>query len=131
MTESTTIKTGGALRRPITVLIGLAIAALFIVALAACGDDPTPTPVPPTATPTAEAPAESAPPTAEAPAEMPEPEPAPVPDGVKTGGTITVTLVSENNTLDPLFTLGTADTLITQQMYDNLLMIQPDLSHEA
>ena len=49
-------------------------------------------------------------------------------DEVKTGGTLTVTLVSENNTLDPPFTLGTADTLITQQMYDNLLMIQPDLS---
>ena len=47
---------------------------------------------------------------------------------IKTGGTLTVTLVSENNTLDPPVTLGTADTLITQQMYDNLLMIQPDLS---
>lgn len=49
-------------------------------------------------------------------------------DGIKTGGSLTVTLVSENNTLDPPVTLGTADTLITQQMYDNLLMIQPDLS---
>ena len=49
-------------------------------------------------------------------------------DGIKTGGSLTVTLVSENNTLDPPVTLGTADTLITQQIYDNLLMIQPDLS---
>ena len=124
MTGTTAIKNGGALRRLTVSLMGLAIAALFIVALGACGDDPTPTPVPPTPTPAPEAPQEADSPTAEAPAEMPDP----IPEGVKTGGTLTVTLVSENNTLDPPVTLGTADTLITQQIYDNLLMIQPDLS---
>ena len=106
MTGTTAIKTGGAFRRLTAQFIGLAIATLAIIALAACGDDPTPTPtaVPPTPTPAPEASQEGAPPTAEAPAEMPDP----IPEGVKTGGRLTVTLVSENNTLDPAWSLGTA-----------------------
>ena len=46
----------------------------------------------------------------------------------KYGGTLRVTLFSDNTTLDPPLLLSTTDIITTQTVYDNLVMIQPDLS---
>ena len=44
----------------------------------------------------------------------------------KRGGKLTMTIVAEYLTLDPPLQLTQVDIAITQQLYDNLLMIQPD-----
>ena len=46
----------------------------------------------------------------------------------KRGGTLTMTIVAEHKTLDPPFHGGQVDISISQSLYDNLLMIQPDFS---
>ena len=46
----------------------------------------------------------------------------------KRGGTLKIAIIADHNTLDPPIHLSTFDIVITQQLYDNLLMIQPDLS---
>ena len=46
----------------------------------------------------------------------------------KYGGTLKATLFADNTTLDPIYTTSTTDILITQNTYDNLVLIQPDLS---
>ena len=46
----------------------------------------------------------------------------------KYGGTLTMTMVKNTGTLDPIYFLTIVDAAITQSTYDNLLMIQPDLS---
>ena len=48
--------------------------------------------------------------------------------GPKYGGTLIVTLAPNLVGLDPIFITGEVGIVINQQVYDNLLMIQPDLS---
>ena len=48
--------------------------------------------------------------------------------GPKYGGTLVFAMVADHVTLDPPIHLSTVDIAITQSLYDNLLMIQPDLS---
>ena len=50
-----------------------------------------------------------------------------VTDGIY-GGTLTMAMVADGGTLDPATTGTVNTTAITQATYDNLLMIQPDLS---
>ena len=49
-------------------------------------------------------------------------------DGPKYGGRLTVTVFPSSGSLDPPFMIGEVDLIVTQQVYDNLLMIQPDFS---
>ncbi len=49
-------------------------------------------------------------------------------DEPKRGGTLVFAMAPNSVTLDPPFQLGDPDLAITQATYDNLLMIQPDLS---
>ena len=44
----------------------------------------------------------------------------------KYGGTLTMTMVADFGSMDPAFTSSQVDLIITQSLYDNLLMIQPD-----
>ena len=44
------------------------------------------------------------------------------------GGTLTVTTFGTHTTLDPPFQVTQSDIIVTQHTYDNLVMIQPDLS---
>ena len=46
----------------------------------------------------------------------------------KYGGTLRVGSIADSASLDPAIGIATPDVLIHQQVYDNLLMIQPDLS---
>ncbi len=46
----------------------------------------------------------------------------------KYGGTLKATLFADNTTLDPIYTTSTTDIFITINTYDNLVLIQPDLS---
>ena len=46
----------------------------------------------------------------------------------KYGGTLKATLFADNTTLDPIYTVSTTDIFITMNTYDNLVLIQPDLS---
>ena len=54
-------------------------------------------------------------------------EEAAQPGGPKYGGTLTMGIVANHATLDPLLVQTDLDLTITQATYDNLLMIQPDL----
>lgn len=71
-----------------------------------------------------------------APAALAPAVPSPVPataatapsGGPKYGGTLRVTLFSDNTTLDPPMQLSTNDIITTQSTYDNLVMVQPDLT---
>ena len=85
-------------------LILLAIALISVLFVVSCGDDEA-TAVPGAGVAEAEA------------AKAGEP---------KRGGKLTMAIVSDFQTLDPVLQLTTADVAITQQLYDNLLMIQPD-----
>ncbi len=49
-------------------------------------------------------------------------------DTPKYGGTLTMAIVKNTGTLDPIYFLTIVDAAITQSTYDNLLMIQPDLT---
>ena len=44
------------------------------------------------------------------------------------GGTLTVTTFGTHTTLDPPFQVTQSDIIVTQHTYDNLVMIQSDLS---
>jgi peptide/nickel transport system substrate-binding protein len=44
------------------------------------------------------------------------------------GGTLTVTTFGTHTSLDPPFQVTQSDIIVTQHTYDNLVMIQPDLS---
>ena len=44
----------------------------------------------------------------------------------KYGGTLTMTMVADFGSMDPAFTSSQVDLIITQSLYDNLVMIQPD-----
>ena len=46
----------------------------------------------------------------------------------KRGGSLRIAMVADHKTLDPAIQGSAPDNVITQQVYDNLLMIQPDLS---
>jgi len=46
----------------------------------------------------------------------------------KYGGSLTVTMHADNDTLDPALVINLPDIAITQSVYDNLVLIQPDLS---
>ena len=48
--------------------------------------------------------------------------------GPKYGGTLTMATQAESFSLDPLFGYSAVDVIIHQALYDNLLMVQPDLS---
>ena len=76
---------------------------------------------------------------AQVPEAVEETEAAPVPEVVeaveaadegqpKRGGTLKFAMFPNEVTLDPPLMLGETDVAITQQVYDNLLMIQPDLT---
>ncbi|MBI4203061.1 MAG: ABC transporter substrate-binding protein [Chloroflexi bacterium] len=80
--------------------------ALLLAALAAC------TRAAPTATPTGDGQA-----TATA-----------TQTGPKTGGSLRVALPVNTNTLDPALSLSTVDIVTTLQLYDNLVLRQPDQS---
>jgi peptide/nickel transport system substrate-binding protein len=49
-------------------------------------------------------------------------------DEVKRGGTLKATTFGTHTTLDPPFQVTQTDILITQHTYDNLVMIQPDMT---
>ena len=55
-------------------------------------------------------------------------EEAAQPGGPKYGGTLIMGIVANHATLDPLLVQTDLDLAITQATYDNLLMIQPDLT---
>ncbi|MBI4339824.1 MAG: ABC transporter substrate-binding protein [Chloroflexi bacterium] len=81
-----------------------AVAALLLAVVACSGGKGTPTPSPsgtgPASTPTQ--------------------------SGARTGGTLRVALPVNTNTLDPALSLSTTDVVTTLQLYDNLVLIQPD-----
>ena len=93
------------------------LAALLLVLALACGSSATSTTAAPAAAEVAQV--------AEATA---VPEVAMVEGGPKYGGTMTVAMVADHVTLDPPLTTAVVDIAITQNTYDNLLMIQPDSS---
>ena len=51
-------------------------------------------------------------------------------EAAKYGGTLTLAVSADSFTLDPAFDWAIPDIFITQATYDNLLMIQPDLSYK-
>ena len=61
-------------------------------------------------------------------APSPTPRPATTTGEPKYGGTLTMALMADHQTLDPPLHLSVVDIAITQATYDNLLMIQPDFS---
>ena len=93
------------------------LAALLLVLALACGSSATST----TAVPAVSEVAQVAEATAVAEVAMVEGAP-------KYGGTLTVAMVADHVTLDPPLTTSVVDIAITQNIYDNLLMIQPDSS---
>ncbi len=103
-------------KRLIWLFVAGAAVAIFSVA---CSDDSTEPESP--AAPAPAAPAAPAPAAEAAPA-------APAPGEPKYGGSLKFTMFASTQTLDPPFLLATADIQITQIVYDNLIMIQPDLS---
>ena len=124
--------------RPFLILLAVALASILFVM--ACGDSAEPTAVAHTASAeAAEAAglaaavelaegeeAEGAQPVEVAAAEVSE-EAAQL-EVPKYGGRLTLATSSDSYTLDPALWWAIADAFITQATYDNLLMIQPDLS---
>ena len=106
-------------------LIMLAVALALAVLGVACGSSATST----TAATAAQVPAATAVPEVAQVAEATAvPEVAMVEGGPKYGGTLTVAMVADHVTLDPPLHTSVVDIAITQNTYDNLLMIQPDSS---
>ena len=70
----------------------------------------------------------AAPATTAAAAAAPDTAAPPDEGGPKYGGTLRVALVADTHTLDPAISVSAVTTAITQHVYDNLLMIQPDLT---
>ena len=58
----------------------------------------------------------------------PDPTATPLATGPQSGGTVKVGVVVDFATLDPGISTSGVTSTITQQAYDNLLMVQPDLS---
>ena len=79
----------------------------------------------PTPTPIVQEIIEAATPT---PGPTPFPPSPPAPGSPKRGGTLTMAMVAGTSTLDPATSRVAVSNAITQSIYDNLLMIQPDLS---
>ncbi len=92
---------------PHPLLVLLAAALVSVLFVVSCGDGADPTAVPETG----------------------EVQGAAAPAGTpKRGGTLTMAMVVDSRSLDPHLATGVSDLAINQSTYDNLVMIQPDLS---
>ena len=90
----------------LVLMVGLAVAML---GMAACAEEePAPAPSPA--------------------AEQAAAVPSPAPEVAKYGGTLKVTTFGTHTTLDPPFQVTQSDIIVTQHTYDNLVMVQPDMS---
>ena len=107
-------------------LILLAVALVSVLFVVSCGGGATATAVPGIADETAGAEAEPA--GLVAAAEAAAVEEAILPGTPKRGGTLTMAMVLDSRSLDPHLATGVSDLAINQSTYDNLVMIQPDLS---
>ena len=109
-------------------LIILAVAMVSVLFTVSCGGGATSTAAPQAgATQADEAAAAAEAAAAEAAAELAAAELA-AQAGPKYGGSLTIAMIADHLSLDPALTVAALDSAITQQVYDNLLMIQPDLS---
>ena len=112
-------------------LIILAVALVSVLFAVSCGGGATSTAVPDTgAAQAAEAAAAEAAAAEAAAAEAAAAAAAELAAqaGPKYGGSLVVAMITDQSTLDPALQEASFDIAITQATYDNLLMVQPDLS---
>ena len=106
-------------------LIMLAVAMTLVVLGVSCGGAATST----TAAPAAQVPAATAVPEVAQVAEATAvPEVSQVAAQPKYGGSLTIAVFADNLTLDPAIVNSASDIAITSDVYDNLLIVQEDLS---
>jgi peptide/nickel transport system substrate-binding protein len=119
--EETVMRSKAARLHPLLVLLAVAMTSILFVVACGGGGEATSAPEVMEDTDGDEV--------AEVMEETEDTEEAMAPGEPKRGGTLTMAMYTEHTTLDPpVVGLSVMDIAITQATYDNLLMIQPDLT---